>query len=178
MYIFLYKKILVLLRFFCEFLIHQIGMILLEDLVLENHIYRKFDKLLSFKSVEKKIQQIDKETSHKGYNLFQIFKCLLLQFMENLSDPKLERFIQENIAARWFCGFNLKSPTPDSSIFPQARELIGTKALSEIFSDFKRDLQQQGVMGDVLNFLDSADLLSKSQRESRTAPKAVTTNGN
>jgi hypothetical protein len=29
--------------------------------------------------------------------------CLLLQFIEDLSDRELERFIAENASAKWFC---------------------------------------------------------------------------
>lgn len=84
----------------------QIEMICLDDLVPENHNYRKFAKIWSFISVEKRLKQLEKDNPHKGHGLLRLFKCLLLQFMENCSDRELERFIQENNAARWFCGFN------------------------------------------------------------------------
>ena len=37
--------------------------------------------------------------------------------MEGLSDRELERLIQENTAAKWFCGFSLTDKTPDFSVF-------------------------------------------------------------
>ena len=39
--------------------------------------------------------------------------CLLLQFMEDLSDREFERFIAENTAGKWFCDFDLIEKTPD-----------------------------------------------------------------
>ena len=41
----------------------QIEMICLEDLVPENHNYRKFVKIWSFKFVEKRLKKLEKEKS-------------------------------------------------------------------------------------------------------------------
>ena len=77
----------------------QIEMICLDDLVPQNHDYRKFTKIWPFKHAEKRLKKL-KKTPNKGHGILRIFKCLLLQFMGNCSDRELERFIQENNAAR------------------------------------------------------------------------------
>ena len=59
--------------------------------------------------------------------MLRLFKCLLLQFMENLSDRELEKFLQENTAAKWFCRFSLVDRTPNYSVFSKIRKLIGEK---------------------------------------------------
>ena len=105
----------------------QVEMICLEDLVSKNHNYRKFAEIWSFQFVEKKLKKLEKNNPHKGHGLLRLFKCLLLQFMENLSDRELERFIEENNAAKWFCGFNLRDNTPDHAVFCQTRKKIGTQ---------------------------------------------------
>ena len=137
-------------------------MIWLEDLVPENHNYRKFAKIWSFKSVEKILKKIEKDNPNKGHGLLRLFKCLLLQFMENCSDRELEKFIQENTAARWFCGFNLKDKTPDHTIFCQLRKKIGTKILSKIFTDLRDQLQRQNLMSEVFTFVDATHLIAKA----------------
>ena len=50
--------------------------------------------------------------------------------MEDLSDRELERFLQENNAGKWFCGFELCERTPDHTVFCDARKRIGTKTKS------------------------------------------------
>lgn len=140
----------------------QIEMICLDDLVPENHNYRKFAKIWSFISVEQRLKQLEKDNPHKGHGLLRLFKCLLLQFMENCSDRELERFIQENTAARWFCGFNLKDKTPDHSLFSQMRKKIGTQLLSQIFADLKQQLKSHGLMSEVFTFVDAAHLIAKA----------------
>jgi len=128
----------------------------------QSHNYRKFAKIWSFVSVEKRLKKLEKDNPHKGHGLLRLFKCLLLQFMENCSDRELERFIQENMAARWFCGFNLRDKTPDHSLFSQMRKKIGTKLLSKIFADLKEQLKSQGLMSEVFTFVDAAHLIAKA----------------
>ena len=153
----------------------QVEMICLEDLVPENHNYRKFTKIWSFKFVEKRLKKLEKDNPNKGHGLLRLFKCLLLQFMENYSDRELEKFIQENTAARWFCGFNLRDNTPDHTIFCHLRKKIGTKILSEIFTDLRNQLKQQGLMSEVFTFVDATHLISKAnlwkERDKATAEK-------
>lgn len=140
----------------------QIEMISLEDLVPTNHNYRKFTKIWSFASAEKRLKKLEKDNPYKGYGNLRLFKCLLLQFMENLSDRELERYLQENNAAKWFCGFKLSEKTPDHTIFCKVRNKIGTKILSEIFTDLKKQLKKQGLMSEVFTFVDATHLIAKA----------------
>lgn len=86
---------------------------------------------------------------------------MLLQFLEDLSDRELERFICENNAARWFCGFDLTAKTPDHSVFGRVRSRIGTSKLSKIFSLLRDQLKAQGYMSEVFTFVDATHLISK-----------------
>ena len=140
----------------------QVEMISLEDLVDESHSYREFCNIWSFESVEKRLKKLEKENAHKGYGLLRLFKCLLLQFMENLSDRELERYMKENVAAKWFCQFNLRDKTPDHTVFCQTRKKIGTNVLSKIFADLRDQLKKQGMISEVFTFVDAAHLISKA----------------
>ena len=59
----------------------QVEMISLEDLIPENHNYRKFVKLWSFDYVEKQLKKLEKDNPFKGYGLLRLFKCLLRQLL-------------------------------------------------------------------------------------------------
>ena len=140
----------------------QMEMICLEDLVPESHIYRRFAKIWNFENVRKRLQKIENSNNYKGYGILTIFKCLLLQFLENLSDRELEKFLQENNAGKWFCDFSLAKPTPDHTVFTRARQRIGTKILSELFNDLRTQLQRQGFMNEIFSFVDASSLISKA----------------
>jgi len=140
----------------------QIVMISLEDLVPKNHVYRKFSNIWQFKGIEKHLKKVEKDRNYKGYGILRLFKCLLLQFLEDLSDRELERFLKENNSGKWFCDFGLTEETPSNTTFSKLRDRIGTKLLSEIFSDLREQLKSKGYMNEVFNFVDASSLISKA----------------
>lgn len=139
----------------------QIEMVCLEDLVSSSHIYRKFLNLWNLDLVRLELEKLEAESDHKGYGIYRIFLCLLLQFLEDLSDRELERFVAESNAARWFCQFSLVDKTPDHSVFGRVRSRIGTSKLSKIFSLLRDQLKSQGYMSEVFTFVDATHLISK-----------------
>ena len=91
-----------------------------------------------------------------------MFKCCLLQFLEDLSDRQMERFIRENTAAKWFCDFTLTEKTPDHSVLSRFRKRLGTAKLSEIFTTLRAQLKSRGLMNEVFTFVDASALISKA----------------
>jgi len=140
----------------------QVELISLEDLVPARHSYRKFKAIWSFKYINKRLKKLEKDNPYKGYGLERLFKCLLLQFMEDHSDRELEKFLQENVAAKWFCEFSLAEKTPDFSVFSKFRKRLGTKFLSKVFASLRDQLKSQGFMNEVFNFIDASHLISKA----------------
>lgn len=134
----------------------------IENLVAKSHPYRKFMELLDFEELVKPLSDLDNtEVGRHGYGISRNFRMLLLQFLEDLSDRQLERFLEENIAGKWFCGLTLDESTPDFSCFSKIRKRIGTKRLGELFNRVNESLKQQGYLKEVFTFVDSSTLISK-----------------
>ncbi len=140
----------------------QIIMVSLEDLIPTNHIYRRFLNLWKFEGVQNQLRDVEKDNNYKGYGMLRLFKCLLLQFLEDLSDRELERYLQENTASKWFCGFGLTEITPNYTVFGRVRQRIGTSRLSKIFGELRDQLKMQGYMNEVFSFVDASQLISKA----------------
>jgi len=140
----------------------QIEMISLEELVPLTHQYRKFINVFNFAKIRHHLKSAEKDANYKGYDVERLFKCLLLQFMEDVSDRELERMIQENNSAKWFCGFSLCDQTPDFSVFSRARSRIGTNRLSKIFTLLRDQLRVKGFMSEVFTFVNASHLVSKA----------------
>ena len=143
-------------------MLNQIVMVSLEDLVPSDHMYRRFLGLWKFDTAAKRLNKIEKDNNYKGYGSLRLFKCLVLQFMEDLSDRELKKYLQENNAAKLFCGFELTEPTPNHTVFTRVRARIGTEKLSRLFSDLRDQLQNQGYMNEVFSFVDATHLISKA----------------
>ena len=85
---------------------NQIEMITLDKLVPNNHIYRKFMKLWDLLEIKIELEKIEVTSDHKGCDVFRVFFCLLVQFMENLSDRELGKEIASNIHLDGFVGLD------------------------------------------------------------------------
>ena len=140
----------------------QLQMVSLDLLVDPEHNYRKFLNIWSFKFAAKELKNLDKGNPFKGYGLLKLFKCLILQFMEDLSDRQLERFLKENNAAKLFVGFDLLEKVPDHTVLCRARHRIGTSLLSKIFTDLRRQLKNRGLMNETFSFVDASSLIAKA----------------
>ena len=140
----------------------QIRMVSLDQLVSAEHQYRKFNDLFDFRLASEELKKIESPANYKGYGVLRLFKCLLLQFMEDLSDRELERYLSDSVAAKWFCEFGLTETTPDYSVFSKFRAKIGTNLLSKIFSSFRDQLRSKGYMSEVFTFVDASHLISKA----------------
>jgi IS5 family transposase len=91
----------------------QITMVCLDQLVSSKHQYRNFKDLFDFTAASEELKSVESPANYKGYGVLCLFKCLLLQFMEDLSDRELERYLSDSNAAKWFCDFDLTEATPD-----------------------------------------------------------------
>ena len=141
---------------------HQITIVSLEELVSSKHQYRKFKSLFDFKAVEADLVAVEHENNYKGFGVLRLFKCLLLQFMEDLSDRELERYMSDSNAAKWFCDFTLTDKTPDHTVFSKMRKKLGTNLLSKIFATFRDQLRSSGYMSEIFTFVDATHLISKA----------------
>ena len=120
-------------------------MVLLEDLVSRDHNYRKFLEIWNLKPERERLEMLKEVGLHEGYGIDRLFLCLLVQFMEDVSYRELEKYLKENTAAKWFCGFSLMGKTPDYSLFSKVRRRIGTKVLSEIFAELRNQPKKDGL---------------------------------
>jgi IS5 family transposase len=140
----------------------QIEMVSLDDLVANTHQYRQFIEIFDFSAINVELKSAEKNAAYKGYGVERLFKCLLLQFMENLSDRELQRFLEDSNAAKWFCDFSLTESTPNFSVFSKIRTKIGTNRLSKIFAILRNQMKKQGYLSEVFTFVDASHLISKA----------------
>ena len=142
--------------------LYQIKMVSLDQLVSKDHQYRKFKSLFKFDVIEADLLRIESGSNYKGYGVLRLFKCLLLQFMEDMSDRELERYLADSTAGKRFCDFGLTEATPDHTVFSRMRKRIGTNLLSKIFTIFRDQLRSAGYVSEVFTFVDASHLISKA----------------
>jgi IS5 family transposase len=133
----------------------------LDKIVEKNHPLRKIKRLIRFKSLVYRIKDCTSELGRHGYGLEVAIKCLFLQFYYDKSDRQMEEMLRDSIALRWFCGFEISSPTPDHSYFGRMRETIGTKRIGKIFNVINEKAGAAGMVGKVFSFVDASTIKTK-----------------
>ena len=142
---------------------NQTEVVTLNSLLPKTHTYRTLKGLMDFDKIVKsvKLPPTESNAGADGYGTNRLVMCLILQFMEDDSDREFDRFIAENLAAKWFCDFSLTEKTPDYTTICKFRNKIGCKQVSNIFAEVKHQLTAKGFMSEVFTFVDSSALTSK-----------------
>jgi len=133
-----------------------------EELVRKDHPYRKLLSIINFTELCKPLRHLFKENfGRPGFHIESGFAALVLQWMEDLSDRELERFLQENNAGKYFCGFSLSEKVPDHTYFCNLRKKIGTSELCKLFNMLGDKLKEKGLVTNIFTFVDASSMISK-----------------
>lgn len=135
---------------------------ILEKMVDENHPFRKLQTIINFEALVTPYRKLYSDIGAEGIDVIKGFKALLVQFWEDYSDRQMERALKENVAVKWFCGFQLLEKTPDHSYFGKLRKRLGPKNIADIFNRVNEILRSHGLFGDTFKFIDASALVTKT----------------
>jgi IS5 family transposase len=138
------------------------GAELLESAVRADHPFRIMNELVDFDRSARTYRPLYSKTGTKGIPIEQAMRLLIIQWLEDYSDREMERAVQENLAIKWFCGFDLADPTPDHSFFGKFRTRLGTKNLGDIFQSLNDCFRAEGLIGDTFSFVDATGIVTKT----------------
>ena len=131
-----------------------------EEFVSVEHRYRKLLKLVDWAELGRPLRSLYSDIGRRGYPVEQGLKCLFLQFLEDRSDRQMEAYLQENLAAKYFCNFGLRDEIPDHTYFSKFREKVGVHRLSQIFKRITEALRKQGLVRESYTFVDSSKIVA------------------
>lgn len=135
---------------------------ILEKMVAKDHAFRKLNEIINFADIVSPYYRLYSEIGTKGIDIVKGFKCLLVQYWEDYSDRQMERAVAENVAVKWFCGFELLEATPDHSYFGKLRNRLGAENIADIFNRVNELLRGQGLFGDMFKFIDASAIVTKT----------------
>lgn len=135
---------------------------IMERAVDSKHPFRTLNSSLQLDSIAKQYRRLYSKTGAKGIAVERAVRLLVIQFLEDYSDREMERAISENMAIRWFCGYELTETTPDHSFFGDFRKRLGTANLGKIFKTINEELKQKGLIGETFSFIDATGIVTKT----------------
>jgi len=135
---------------------------IIEKMVSEYHPLRQLKAIIDFEELITPYRELYSDIGAAGIDVIAGFKCLLVQFWEDFSDRQMERTLRDNVAMRWFCGFELLEQTPDHSYFGKLRKRLGAKNIADIFNRVNEILWGKGLFGDTFKFIDASAIVTKT----------------
>lgn len=131
-------------------------------LVPSDHSFRKLADVINLNVIVEPFRALYSELGTTGLDVEKGFRALLIQFWEDYSDRQMEQALRENVAVKFFCGFELTQQTPVYSYFTKLRARLGAKRLADAFNAVNKQLRDKGLYGDTFTFVDASSLITKT----------------
>ncbi len=112
-------------------------------------LYDKVDKIIDWSKIDKLLKIHYKKNKdaagNPAYPPLQMFKILLVQRWENLSDPQMEFALQDRLSVIKFVGFSISDSVPDHSTINRFRnELCRLKLYEKLLKALNEQLESKG----------------------------------
>ena len=101
----------------------EIEVVMLEELVPQDHLLRKIDKYIDFSFIRDLTRVLYCHTNGRpAVDTVVLFKMLFIGYLYVIrSERQLVKDIEVNLAYRWFLGYLITEKIPDSSTISQNR---------------------------------------------------------
>lgn len=110
----------------------------------------------------------------KPFPLLLMFKVLVLQGLNNLSDDQTEYMIKDRLSYMRFLGLSMEDPVPDAKTIWHYREMfVRTGALEKLFKKFDRMLSGKGYSARKGTIIDATIVNAPVQRNTREENRQV-----
>lgn len=133
-----------------------------DKLLSKDHPYRRLAAIFDVGRVAQRFESLYSKIGSQAIPVEQGVRALIVQFLEDYSDRQMERALAENIAVKWYCGFELGQATPDHTYFCKLRKRLGTKSIAELFASVRDAFCARGLVSDVFQFVDSSAIITKT----------------
>ena len=126
----------------------------LEDLVPEDHFYRRLEARLDLSFVRELAKPLYAKGGRPSVDPVVFFKLQLVMFFEDIrSERLLMRVVADRLSVRWYLGYDLHEPLPDHSSLTRIRERFGLEVFRRFFERIVQECIDAGlVWGEELFF--------------------------
>lgn len=138
------------------------GNMIYERIIPKDHFLRRLSSVIDLSFVN----EITKE--HYSHNTGRpcwepqiIFKMLLLQYLYDLSDDKIEQECLYRLDFKWFLGIDVDQSPPDSTTLVRFRDRLGEKSFAEIFNRIVILAKKKKIVSDKLHIVDASHIRAK-----------------
>lgn len=139
----------------------------LYELIPKDHFLVKVNELIDFSYIYKFVKPTYNEFyGRRAVNPEILFRLLFIQNIYNLSDERVIKDTQVNLAYKWFLGLNPEDSLPDSSLLSIFRvHKIGAGNVETLLTDLVKQCVEKGLIKSSSILIDATHTKSKHQAD-------------
>jgi transposase len=146
----------------------------LEDLVPEDHFYRRLERTLALSFVRELVEPLYTGSGRPSVDPVVFFKLQLVMFFEDLrSERQLMRVVADRLSVRWYLGYDLHELLPDHSSLTRIRERYGLEVFRRFFEKIVEMCVEAGLVKGEELFFDATKVEANASLESMRSRSLV-----
>jgi transposase len=146
----------------------------LEDLVPEDHLYRRLEATLDLSFVRRLVAPLYAKGGRPSVDPVVFFKLQLLMFFEDLrSERQLMRVVADRLSLRWYLGYDLFEPLPDHSSLTRIRDRLGLEVFRSFFERIVEECFAAGLVWGEELFFDATKVEANASIDSTRSRSLV-----
>ncbi len=142
--------------------------VLLDELVPQDHLLRKIDEAVDFSFIHNLCKPLYCENNGRpAIEPELLFRMLLLGYLYGIkSEVKLADAVNENVAFKWFLGLKLTEKGPDHATISinRVRRFRDNNIAEQIFNEILRQCMAKGLVGGKILYTDSTHIKAKANK--------------
>jgi transposase len=140
----------------------------LEDLVPEDHFYRRLETRLDLSFVRDLVEPLYANGGRPSVDPVVFFKLQLVMFFEDIrSERQLMGVVSDRLSLRWHLGYDLFEPLPDHSSLTRIRERYGLSVFHRFFERIVEECIEAGLVWGEELFFDATKVEANASMQSR-----------
>ena len=146
----------------------------LENLVPEEHFYRRLEARLDLSFVRELVGPLYAGGGRPSVDPVVFFKLQLIMFFEDLrSERQLMRVVADRLSLRWYLGYDLQEPLPDHSSLTRIRERFGLEVFRRFFERIVEECFEAGLVWGEELFFDATKVEANASMDSTRSRSLV-----
>lgn len=143
----------------------------LEQLVPQNHLLRKIDKIIDFDFIYDEVGELYSTVGRPSVDPVVLIKIVMIQYLFGI--PSMRQTIREievNLAYRWFLGYSISEKIPHFSTFNKnyERRFKSTNLFNNIFFRILEIAEENGLIEPTQIYIDSTHIKASANKKKYT----------
>ncbi|EEO6567620.1 IS1182 family transposase, partial [Listeria monocytogenes] len=146
---------------------NQLVAISLDDLVPEDHLVRKVDKVINFDFIYPLVEHTYSHTGRPSVDPVVLIKLVLIQYLFGIRSMRQTiKEVETNMAYRWFLGYDFNQKIPHFSTFGKnyVRRFAETEVFEHIFYRILKQAMEAGLVEPDVAFVDSTHVKANANK--------------